>query len=87
MLKLICSAHSCAKDVALQESACEVDYLRVRNIFFTCQKLLDVNYFRVSACKQVYEIQRDALKRRYMARSVDEAIAAPSAADVLKEGV
>lgn len=41
----------------------------------------------VSACKQVYEIQRDALKRRYMARSVDEAIAAPSAADVLKEGV
>jgi exosome complex component RRP41 len=41
----------------------------------------------VGACKQVYEIQRDALKRRYMARSVDEAIAAPSAADVLKEGV
>lgn len=32
----------------------------------------------VGACKNVYEVQRDALKRRYSARVVDESVPAPA---------
>jgi exosome complex component RRP41 len=32
----------------------------------------------VGACKKVYEVQKDALKRRYSARSVDEGIPVPA---------
>jgi exosome complex component RRP41 len=32
----------------------------------------------VGACKKVHEVQRDALKRRYSARAVDEAVPGPA---------
>jgi exosome complex component RRP41 len=40
----------------------------------------------IEGCKKVYEVQRDALKRRYTARSVDADLA-PSESEAGKEGV
>ena len=40
----------------------------------------------VNGCKQVYEVQRDALKRRYSARSADTEVA-PRSLDAGKEGM
>lgn len=43
-------------------------------------------HLAVDACKKVYEIQRDALKRRYQVRTVDADIPAQAAAGMPKEG-
>lgn len=40
----------------------------------------------IDACKKVYELQRDALKRRYHVRAVDGDLPETAAADALKEG-
>jgi exosome complex component RRP41 len=42
-------------------------------------------HMAVEACKKVYEVQRDALKRRYTAKGVGAEIALPSEADIKKE--